>query len=151
MTSPNRSARLLASFRSLPGGWKAAIVGLVLLTLFAAAGDADPPQPRVPDAQPRVAISTETVTERVRELRTITPAPAPAVTVTVTVTEVAAAPAPPAPAPEPAPQPVPPPAAPAVSYANCDEARAASVAPLYRGDRGYSSRLDRDDDGIACE
>jgi endonuclease YncB( thermonuclease family) len=36
-------------------------------------------------------------------------------------------------------------------YRNCAEARAAGAAPLYRGDPGYSLRLDRDNDGIACE
>lgn len=38
-----------------------------------------------------------------------------------------------------------------VYYANCDAARAAGAAPLYRGDAGYRSGLDRDGDGIACE
>lgn len=41
--------------------------------------------------------------------------------------------------------------APAPSFANCAEARAAGAAPLYRGQPGYSSRLDRDGDGVACE
>ena len=36
-------------------------------------------------------------------------------------------------------------------YRNCREARAAGAAPLYRGQPGYSARLDRDGDGIACE
>lgn len=36
-------------------------------------------------------------------------------------------------------------------YENCTAARAAGAAPLYRGDPGYRSALDRDDDGIACE
>lgn len=36
-------------------------------------------------------------------------------------------------------------------YANCDAARAAGAAPLYRGDPGYRSGLDRDGDGVACE
>lgn len=36
-------------------------------------------------------------------------------------------------------------------YFNCAEARAAGVAPLRRSDPGYSSHLDRDGDGIACE
>ena len=36
-------------------------------------------------------------------------------------------------------------------YRNCSEARAAGAAPLYRGQAGYSSRLDRDGDGVACE
>jgi hypothetical protein len=39
----------------------------------------------------------------------------------------------------------------APSYANCDAARAAGVAPLHRGDPGYSRSLDRDGDGVACE
>lgn len=38
-----------------------------------------------------------------------------------------------------------------VSYANCDAARAAGVAPIYRGQPGYASYLDADNDGIACE
>ncbi|WP_159029839.1 excalibur calcium-binding domain-containing protein [Streptomyces marincola] len=36
-------------------------------------------------------------------------------------------------------------------YENCDAVRAAGQAPLYRGEPGYRSGLDRDDDGIACE
>ncbi|WP_243757528.1 DUF1524 domain-containing protein [Allobranchiibius sp. GilTou38] len=38
-----------------------------------------------------------------------------------------------------------------VYYANCAAARAAGAAPLYRGQPGYRSGLDRDDDGVACE
>ena len=37
------------------------------------------------------------------------------------------------------------------TYANCTEAREAGAAPLHRGDPGYSTRLDRDRDGTACE
>ncbi|WP_245581035.1 excalibur calcium-binding domain-containing protein [Paenibacillus ginsengihumi] len=36
-------------------------------------------------------------------------------------------------------------------YANCTEARKAGVAPLRKGDPGYSKKLDRDGNGIACE
>ena len=36
-------------------------------------------------------------------------------------------------------------------YDNCTAARNAGAAPLYRGDPGYRSGLDRDKDGIACE
>ena len=36
-------------------------------------------------------------------------------------------------------------------YRNCDAARAAGVAPIYRGQPGYRLPLDRDGDGIACE
>ncbi|WP_019203649.1 DUF1524 domain-containing protein [Tsukamurella sp. 1534] len=37
------------------------------------------------------------------------------------------------------------------TYANCAQARAAGAAPLYRGQPGYSAKLDRDGDGVACE
>lgn len=36
-------------------------------------------------------------------------------------------------------------------YKNCAAARNAGAAPLHRGDPGYSGKLDRDGDGIACE
>ncbi|WP_449283469.1 excalibur calcium-binding domain-containing protein [Leucobacter sp.] len=36
-------------------------------------------------------------------------------------------------------------------YKNCSEARAAGAAPLYSGQPGYGSHLDRDGDGVACE
>jgi endonuclease YncB( thermonuclease family) len=36
-------------------------------------------------------------------------------------------------------------------YANCAEAINAGAAPLRRGDAGYSTKLDRDGDGVACE
>ena len=74
------------------------------------------------------------------------------------------APAPPpttAPAPPPTTAPAAPPAAaapapaqpatPAVYYPNCDAAKAAGAAPLHIGDPGYSTKLDRDRDGVACE
>lgn len=38
-----------------------------------------------------------------------------------------------------------------VYYKNCTAARAAGAAPVYRGQPGYASHLDRDDDGIGCE
>jgi hypothetical protein len=37
------------------------------------------------------------------------------------------------------------------SFADCEAARAAGVAPLLRGLPGYSARLDPDGDGVACE
>ncbi|MDK8805100.1 excalibur calcium-binding domain-containing protein [Corynebacterium pseudodiphtheriticum] len=67
--------------------------------------------------------------------------------------EPAPAPAPaeaPAPAPAPAPAEAPAPA-PSAFYPNCAAARAAGAAPLYRGNPGYSTKLDRDGDGVACE
>lgn len=79
----------------------------------------------------------------------------------------------PAPTPTPTPAPTPAPAAPATKaapapppvetteeapepdhsayYANCSAAKAAGAAPLYRGEPGYRSALDRDGDGVACE
>lgn len=66
----------------------------------------------------------------------------------------AAAPAAPAPAPQPQAAQLPAPQAPAApqqGFKNCSAARAAGAAPLYRGQPGYASHLDRDNDGIACE
>jgi hypothetical protein len=40
-----------------------------------------------------------------------------------------------------------------VYYPNCDAARAAGAAPIYQGQAGYRTKLDRDRDrdGAACE
>lgn len=38
-----------------------------------------------------------------------------------------------------------------VHYRNCSQARAAGAAPVRRGDPGYGTHLDRDNDGIGCE
>ena len=38
-----------------------------------------------------------------------------------------------------------------VYYAGCYDVRAAGAAPLYRGDPGYRSGMDGDNDGVACE
>ena len=38
-----------------------------------------------------------------------------------------------------------------VYYKNCTAARAAGAAPVHRGDPGYASHLDRDNDGVGCE
>ena len=79
------------------------------------------------------------------------PDPAPAYVPPAPV-YVAPAPAPyvpPAPAPAPY---VPPAPAPAEAYyANCTEVRQAGAAPIYAGQPGYSTKLDRDRDGVACE
>lgn len=62
----------------------------------------------------------------------------------------------PSPASEPAPAPAPPPASgpgsgPNGAWKNCTEARENGAAPVRRGDPGYGSHLDRDDDGVGCE
>ncbi|WP_081844477.1 DUF1524 domain-containing protein [Cellulomonas sp. URHE0023] len=82
-----------------------------------------------------------------------TPAPAPVPVAPVAPAPVQPAPAPVQPAPAPvAPDPAPPVEAPSsVFYKNCAAARAAGAAPVHRGDPGYASHLDRDDDGIGCE
>jgi hypothetical protein len=36
-------------------------------------------------------------------------------------------------------------------YKNCNEARTAGVAPIWRGEPGYRPELDRNHDGVACE
>lgn len=36
-------------------------------------------------------------------------------------------------------------------FQSCAAARAAGAAPVRRGDPGYSSDIDRDGDGVACE
>jgi outer membrane biosynthesis protein TonB len=86
--------------------------------------------------------------------------PPPATEAAPTTQTVTSEPTPaPSPAPLPSEQAVPPPAtvAPpanseaAVYYQNCDAARAAGAAPLYAGQPGYRSALDRDGDGVACE
>lgn len=38
-----------------------------------------------------------------------------------------------------------------VYYPNCAAARGAGAAPIYRGQPGYGTHLDRDGDGKACE
>ncbi|MCC6960259.1 MAG: excalibur calcium-binding domain-containing protein [Dehalococcoidia bacterium] len=74
--------------------------------------------------------------------------------VPATATKMPPTPVPPTPIP---PTPIPPTAtatatsAPSVYYPNCAAVRAAGKAPLYRGDPGYRSGLDRDNDGIACD
>ena len=54
-------------------------------------------------------------------------------------------------APRPVADPQPAPPATGVHYANCTAARAAGAAPIYAGEPGYSTKLDRDRDGVACE
>ncbi|MEK5374174.1 thermonuclease family protein [Paenibacillus sp. FSL P2-0173] len=38
-----------------------------------------------------------------------------------------------------------------VYYKNCSAVRAAGADPIYKGEPGYSRKLDRDGDGVACE
>lgn len=98
---------------------------------------------------------TETVT--VTPTTTVEPPPEPTPTPTPTPTSS------PQPAPAPAPDPDPNSNSNSDSgsgsgsgsgsafYANCDAVRAAGAAPIYRGQPGYSGKLDRDNDGVGCE
>ena len=117
----------------------------------------DPEEPAGEDTGDRVTV-TETTTVSTTEVRTETSTETETVTETTTVTESRE----PAPAPEPeadtrmqgflAPAPAPAPArAASTHFSNCREARAAGAAPLYEGSPGYSRKLDRDGDGVACE
>lgn len=84
--------------------------------------------------------------ETTRQAPVAEPEPAPS--------PVPAPPPPPAPEPEWTPEPtvdLPPAPSPNVYYSNCSEARAAGAAPLYVGEPGYRPKLDRDNDGVACE
>jgi len=54
-------------------------------------------------------------------------------------------------APTPAPAPQQRSSASSAYYKNCSAARAAGAAPVYRGQPGYGTHLDRDGDGIGCE
>ncbi|MCB1031658.1 MAG: excalibur calcium-binding domain-containing protein [Acidimicrobiales bacterium] len=38
-----------------------------------------------------------------------------------------------------------------VYYKNCSEVRTAGADPIFEGEPGYSRKLDRDGDGVACE
>lgn len=96
-------------------------------------------------APPPAAAATQPVQQQ---------APPPAPVATQAVQQQAPPPAPVATqAPPQAVQAPPPAAAPpaSASFGSCAEARAAGAAPLYQGQPGYSSKLDRDHDGVACE
>ncbi|WP_280182420.1 GmrSD restriction endonuclease domain-containing protein [Nocardia cyriacigeorgica] len=87
-----------------------------------------------------------------RVLNSCTDGPTATHTTESTTTQL---PPPPRSAPEPttAPDPsvAPPPTQASVYYSNCAAVRAAGAAPLHRGAPGYSAKLDRDNDGVACE
>lgn len=100
------------------------------------------------------AVGPDTITETVTEtvVSTVTETPSPVTeTVVSTVTEVPAAPITETVDTETvAPAPITTPSRPTY-YSSCADVKAAGAAPLHRGDPGYSSALDRDGDGIACE
>ena len=147
--------------------WLPAVLFFAVLILFApdpppdaaiAEADEIPPEAEEARAENRSAQAAPvpTVTETVTEVVTEVVTERVTETVTETVEVVVAPPPPPAP-PEVALPPAPAPA-PVIRrnsgdglYANCTEARAAGDTPLYVGDPGYALKLDRDNDGVACE
>lgn len=153
-----------AFFQSRAAKWPLVAAGAALLVagVGQTGAQARQPQPAEP-APPPAATVTATVTA------TATPTPATTPTGAPTTTPASEAPPAAAVAPFVAPEPTRAETSGAgstsgsstggggsssggsVSYANCTEARAAGVTPLHRGDPGYSSKLDRDGDGVACE
>ena len=97
--------------------------------------------------RPLIAATTPTPSGTPSSTPTAEPIAAPATTKPIVTTKRAAK-ARPKPtktteAPEPEPD--------DVYYANCTEVRDADADPIRRGDPGYSRKLDRDGDGVACE
>jgi len=135
-------------------GFRIAVVGgavIVLLTAVGllAGGKKDQPT-KLLTRVPTTAVATTTVAVTTTVAAATTTSTTPSTTTTTTppttttvVVRTTLAPATTATSP----------AAPAagVFYANCTAARAAGAAPLRRGDPGYRSALDADNDGIACE
>lgn len=129
---------------ALPPSNPAAATSTVTTTARAAAGTTRPTS-----TAPRSTASTSatpTSTDALAAVPTVdpepTPPPAPVETYVAPETYAPQSYAP-APLAEPVPQ--------AAYYSNCSAARAAGAAPLYRGQAGYAPKLDRDNDGVACE
>lgn len=105
------------------------------------------------DAKP--APTTTTAIQKLVDQPTITvkatSSTAPVTTTAAPIVTTSEVPAPPA---APAPKVAAPPAtpkAPTVKYSSCADVKKAGAAPLYKGDPGYSTSLDRDEDSVACE
>jgi Excalibur calcium-binding domain len=138
-------ARMARTYRGWPLWAKIAAPTSAAIIVLAVVGSiADSPED-TEIREPTVTSAQASTTERPATTSTTTTS-----TTTTTTAPTTTAPtttAPPATAPPPTIAPPPP----SVSYANCTEARAAGVTPIYRGEPGYSSQLDRDGDGVACE
>ena len=156
----------------IAGAAGVAMAGFVAIGVAGGSGESES-TPAVTSSTTVAATTTKTTTATTTKTTTTTTTVPPTTTTTVPPTTTTVAPmplvpqvqattttpyVPPAPAyvPPPTTEPayVPPPVkAPnaGVSYANCTAVKAAGAAPIYRGDPGYSSKLDRDGDGVACE
>lgn len=138
----SRQPRAPRPRRRLPGPWWLWTLAGVFFVLFLIMAGTKTPDDPAPAPTVTVTEPGPTVTETEEET-------APAAT--ETVTEPAEdEPTPDETTEEPEPEDTPTSSSDAY-YPNCDAARDAGVAPLYEGDPGYSSDLDRDGDGVACE
>jgi hypothetical protein len=127
---------------------KRVLIVAILLTAATACGSTEPESVPIPTIGTSDTTTTDTTPPPTTTTTTTSTTPPPPAAPATEVPDVAP-PAQPAPYTPPV---QPPPAAPAEAYyANCSEARAAGAAPLHRGEPGYRSGLDRDDDGVACE
>ncbi|MGW6733003.1 excalibur calcium-binding domain-containing protein [Streptomyces sp. NPDC055013] len=100
-------------------------------------------KPAAASAQPTVTVTATTTTAAAEE-----PEPAPTVTTTKTIKVTTTVTAPPA---QDSDSVADDSSGGDVHYANCSEARAAGAAPVHRGEPGYASHLDRDNDGVGCD
>ncbi|WP_327635633.1 excalibur calcium-binding domain-containing protein [Kribbella sp. NBC_00482] len=129
---------------------------LVLLSPFGRGGESASTapvfRPSTPVTTPVPQAPTRRTEQPVRAVvRTPTPTPTPTQSETPTPTPTTSAPTTPAPTPTVVPKPTPAPTTTTVVFRSCAEARAAGKAPLRRGDPGYSTALDRNGDGVACD
>ncbi|KAB2582657.1 hypothetical protein BS297_24650 [Rhodococcus erythropolis] len=116
---------------------------VLLLTSCGGSEEAKPAPTTMTAIQKLVDAPTTTVKASSASAPTTTTA-APIV-ITSEVPAPSAAPAPTVTAPPAAPK------APPVKYSSCADVKKAGAAPLCKGDPGYSTSLDRDEDGVACE
>lgn len=147
------------SFRRTPRTISVAAAAVAVLGLAGCGIDDTEPGTSV-SSSPTTSMTTSETTTTTVESTTTSEAPTftdyeDPITPDLTTPPVPAYTPPPTPAftppPEPAYTPPPPAEGGSQYFANCSAARAAGQAPLYRGDPGYSSKLDRDGDGVACE
>jgi len=105
-------------------------------------------QSRIDALTTEASTSAATIASRDTRIAELESAAAAATAAAVEAAQAVAVPAPAPAAPAAA---VPAPAAASAYYENCTAVRAAGAAPIRTGDPGYSRKLDRDGDGIACE
>jgi len=173
-TPPSPTGKARRTVRRVLVGLLLLFFGLILLGALLPSTDATPPAtdagpPSITDTVPSV-VAPPPPAESIPDAQppVLGPEPAPVVPRTAAPEPVARQPVARQPVPTqltatpqvPTPRTAAPPADPrpaaesdrsSTSYANCAEVRAAGAAPIRRGDPGYSSKLDRDGDGVACE